>query len=170
MGIGEVLMEKKDYKESINVLRQVVRLPNSHSRAKAQFLIATAMERTDDQDRAIREYTTCAKRFPDSEYAGPALAKVIDYHVKTGALTEADDLLEQVFVDYQDEDFLDSMLLKWVLVAYQNGDYKKAHEKCTQLINEYPGSVPATKAEQVLPKIKKMLGTGDSKKEKTDEK
>lgn len=169
MGIGEVLLEKKDLTGAIRVFRQVVSLPNSHSKAKAQFKIAQVAEKGDNPEGAIREYLACAQRFPDSEYAGPSLARVIDHHVNNKDYAAADDLLEQVFVDYQDEDFLDRMLLKWVLVSYNTGNYQKAHAKCTQLISEYPGSPQAAKAETILPKIEKMLGK-DNKEEKKDAK
>lgn len=178
MGIGEALLDQKEYAEAIKVLRQISRMPNSHAKAKAQFLIAQVVERTDEADKAIREYMLCAQKYPDSEYAGDSLAKVVDYHYKSRAYSTADDLLAQIFVDYQDEDFLDTMLLKWVLVAYQMGDYRKAHEKCQQLISEYPGSTQTAKAVQLLPRIEKMVQKsekdtgekGKSDKDKKDEK
>jgi len=166
MGIGQALLKKKDYEGATKVFRQVVRMPNSHAKARAQFMIAEAIERTADKaEKAIQEYMTCAKRYPHSEHAGPALEKVVNYHIKTGALTEADDLLEQIFVDYRDEDFLDGMLLKWVKVSYDAGNYAKALAKCNQLISEYPGNPNAAKAEAILPKIKAMLEK-DKKNEK----
>jgi hypothetical protein len=58
-------------------------------------------------------------------------------------------LLEQVFVDYPDAKFLDAMLLKWTLVAFQSGDFAKARDKCAQLISEYPDSPHAQKAKQM---------------------
>ncbi len=162
MGIGKIFLKKKEYEDAIQVFRQVVGMPNAHSAAEAQFLIAETTERmTEDgkrQDAAISAYKQCAKRFPDSEFAGPSLAKIVDYHIRTKDYAEAEDLLTQIFLDYQDEDFLDRMLLKWVLVAFDRGDFKKAHDKCKQLLFEYPGTVYANKAQQQLPKIEARLG------------
>jgi TolA-binding protein len=66
--------------------------------------------------------------------------------------------LEQVFIDYPDAPFLDSMYLKWTLVAYQSGDYGKALEKCQMLISQYPDSPYAQKAKDILPKIQQKVG------------
>ena len=71
-----------------------------------------------------------------------------------------------MFQDYPDASFLDSMLLKWVLVAYRSGDYTKAAEKCSQLLFEYPESPYAEKAKQIVPKIEAKQKKG---KEKTTE-
>ena len=69
-------------------------------------------------------------------------------------------MLEQIFEDYPDALFLDSMLLKWVLVAYRQGDYAKAHDKCNQLIFGYPDSPYAAKAKQISEKIDSRLKRG----------
>jgi TolA-binding protein len=159
MGMAKVLEEKKDLEGAVKIWRQVTRLPNSHSKAAAQFSIAQAIEQQDNRDAAVREYMTCAQRYPGSEFAGRALGKVIDYHVASGAYDVADDLLEQIFVDYQDEDFLDQMLSKWVVVAIDSGNFTKAHAKCQQLISEYPGSEYTTLIEKnnTLAKIEAKL-------------
>ncbi|MDP6525580.1 MAG: tetratricopeptide repeat protein [Kiritimatiellia bacterium] len=162
MGIGRIFLKKKEYEDAIEVFRQVVNMPNAHSSAEAQFLIAETTELMIEdgkkQDAAISAYKLCATRFPDSEFAGPSLAKIVDYHIQTGDYAEAEELLMEIFLDYQDEEFLDRMLLKWVLVAFDRGDFKKAHEKCRQLMFEYPGSVYASKAQEQLPKIEAKLG------------
>jgi TolA-binding protein len=169
MGIGRIYLNKGDYKQAIGIFNRVSRLANSHSQAEAAFLVAKTTEKMHEGDRAldaaIPKYKDCAQRFPDSEYAGPSLAKVIDYHVKTKDYAKADDLLTEVFLDYQDEDFLDSMLMQWVQVAYDMGDYSKAEEKCRQLLIEYPGSVHAQKAQDTLPMIQEKLN--DSTDEET---
>jgi tetratricopeptide (TPR) repeat protein len=161
MGIGRIYLKKRDFKEAIQVFRQVAGMPNAQSRAEASFLAAETTERMHQGERsletAVAAYKSCATRFPESEFAGPSLAKVVDYHIKTKDYAEADDLLTQIFLDYQDEDFLDRMLLKWIRVSFDMGDYKKAHEKCTQLLFEYPGSVHAKKAQEVLPRIEEKL-------------
>lgn len=76
--------------------------------------------------------------------------------------------MEQIFIDYQDEDFLDEMLLRWIELAARSGDYAKARQKYTQLISEYPGSESAQKAEanDTLAKIEQQL---NERKEKKDD-
>jgi len=172
MGIGKSHLENHDYAEGIGVLREVTRLPTSQTKPEAQYLIATAVEaqvaaraakagappKPEAVEAAMQQYKLCADRYPESEFAGKALAKLINYHVTTRDFARAEDLLEQVFQDYPDGDFLDSMLLKWVVVAYRKGDFKTAHSKCSQLLFEYPASAHAATAKQILPKIEKRLG------------
>ncbi|MEK6239517.1 MAG: hypothetical protein N2C14_32765, partial [Planctomycetales bacterium] len=81
---------------------------------------------------------------------------------KSGAYDAAEDLLEQIFLDYQDEDFLDEMLYRWIIVAFQSGDYSKAMAKYKQLISEYPGSRAALLVEKrgVRAKIEERLNVG----------
>ncbi|NQT88571.1 outer membrane protein assembly factor BamD, partial [bacterium] len=108
-------------------------------------------------EAAIQQYKVCAERYPESEFAGASLAKLVDYQVESRDYAQANELLEQIFQDYPDAPFLDSMLLKWVLVAYRTGDFAKAHAKCTQLMFEYPASSFAKKAESILPKLERKL-------------
>ena len=171
MGIGKIHMENKEYAEGIKVLREVTRLPTSQTKAEAQYLIATAVEaqvaaraaksgaapRPEAVEASMRQYRLCSDRYPESQFAGKSLAKLIDYHVTTRDFARAEDLLEQVFQDYPDGDFLDSMLLKWVVVAYRKGDFQTAHNKCSQLLFEYPASTHAATAKKILPRIQKRL-------------
>jgi len=174
MGIGTIRVENGEYREAIAVFRQILGLPNSQAKAEAQFRIAEATEAQGPEslEAAIQQYKLCADRYPESEYAGRALAKLADYYVSTRDYARADSLLEQVFQDYPDAEFLDSMLLKWVLVAYRTGDYQKAFNKCSQLIFEYPASAHAKKAKEILPKIETKLKATEKteKTEKTEEK
>jgi TolA-binding protein len=175
MGIGKIRMENQEYREAIGVFRQILSLPNSQAKAEAQFRIAEATEaqgaeaqRPESSEAAIQQYKLCADRYPESEYAGRSLAKLVDYYVSTRDYARADSLLEQVFQDYPDAGFLDSMLLKWVLVAYRTGDYQKSFNKCSQLIFEYPASAHAKKAKQILPKIEtKLKATEKTEKKET---
>ena len=180
MGIAKVFQGNGDLGQAKSVLARVLRLPNSFAKAEAQFRIGEIIElegtraaeaaaksarggvaaaKPGISEAAVREYKICALRYPDSEFAGPSLGKVIDYHIQTKDYAVADDLLEQVFLDYQDEVFLDSMLLKWVIVSYRMGNLEKARNKCQQLIFEYPGSRYARKAKGTLQKIEAKLGT-----------
>jgi len=170
MGIAQIHLENKRYADAIRVLRAVLKLPVSQAKAEAQFQIAEAVEaRTpDNPEAAIQQYKICADRYPESQFAGKSLAKLIDYHVNTRDFTRAGDLLEQVLQDYPDADFLDSMLLKCVIVAYRKGDYEKARKRCSQLIFEYPASEHAQTAKKILPRIESKLGKGTEKKPETN--
>jgi len=176
MGIGNIYLEREEYPEAVRVFREILALPHSRAKAEALFRIAEIEEtlyhkavaeaqtqgsRPPAQtqlERAIATYHDCARRYPDSAFAGRALGKVIDYHIETRDYAQADELLTQVFEDYRDEGFLDSMLLKWVLVAFRMGDFQKAEAKCQQLLFEYPGSGPARTAQELLPRIQARLG------------
>ena len=179
MGIGTIHLDNKQYGEAIGVYRQILDLPASGAKAEAQFRIAEATEaiaaaipvpegkgRSPRAEAAIQQYKLCAERFPESEFAGRSLAKLIDYYVEQKDYARAEDLLDQVFQDYPDSPFLDSMLLKWVLVAYLRGDYPKAHAKCSQLIFEYPASEHAKKAKELLPKIEEKVNASETPQKK----
>jgi TolA-binding protein len=158
--IGRIKEEKKLPQEAIAVYRRVLALPVSQVKAEAQYRIAQATEKLDTAnaaEQAIMEYKACAERYPDSPFAGEALGKLVDYHIEKKDNAAANDLLEQVFKDYPDAQFLDAMLLKWVLVAYRGGDPQKAYDKCTQLLFEYPESPYAERAKAILPKIEQKV-------------
>ena len=92
---------------------------------------------------------------------------MIDYYVDSKDYTTADDLLSQVFQDHPDAAFLDSMLLKWVVVGFRMGNYQKANEKCTQLLFEYPESRYSEKAKALLPRIQEKIKGPDAVPAKT---
>lgn len=161
LGIGKIHLERKEYAKAKNVFNEVILLPNSLSKAEAQFHIAETVDaesqslgaRLGNPAAAIPYYKLCAERYPDSEYAGASLGKLIDYYVEAQDYSTADDLLTQIFQDHPDAPFLDGMLLKWVIVAFRIGNFQRAHEKCTQLLFEYPGSRFVEKAKALLPRI-----------------
>jgi len=172
MGIATIKLENGEHEEAMKVFRQVLALPHSQAKAEAQFRIAQAIEAGGPQklEAAIQQYKLCADRFPESAFAGPSLAKLVDYEVETKNYARADDLLTQIFQDYPDGDFLDSMLLKWVIVAYRLGDYQKAYNKCSQLLFEYPASPHAKKAKDLLPKIEaKVKGKDEPTEDRQEE-
>jgi len=180
MGIATIKFESKDYAEAIDIFKQVLVLENSQAKAEAQYMIARATEdaaihavlaRQGDSkntlsqrdieaqalERAVPAYQLCAEKYPDSEYAGEALAKLVDYYINTRDYAQADDLLERIFVNYPDAQFLDKMLLKWVQVAYRQGNVQKSYDKCQQLIFDYPESPYAGPARNLLTQIEKKL-------------
>jgi len=177
VGIGSIRMKNKEYRQARQVFQQILRLPNSMVKDEAQFRIARSIELEAEEraaaaaarsgetvkpyaglnEQAIRAYKACAEKHPESQYAGESLGKLVDYYLQTRDYPRANDLLEQIFQDYPDANFLDAMLLKWVYVAYRMGNYQRAQDKCSQLIFEYPASPHAKKAKQLLPAIKAEL-------------
>lgn len=164
--IGRITEEQKDVSRAIAVYRRILGLKTSQIKAEAQYRIARALESEETAngepvpgaaERAIIEYKICAERYPDSPFAGESLGKLIDYHIEKKDNAAAAELLEQVFQDYPDAQFLDAMLLKWVMVAYRMGDVQKAHDKCTQLLFEYPASPYAERGRAIMPKIEAKL-------------
>jgi TolA-binding protein len=177
LGIAEVRLEQGNYAGARNIYRQVLRLANSQAKAEALFQTARTLQIEAEEkeeaearlegrepenvisEQAIKTHRECARKYPDSEFAGKSLGKVIDYYVKNKDYIRADDLLSQVFQDYPDAQFLDSMLLKWVVVAFRMGNFQKAYDKCSDLLFQYPESDHAETAKQLLPKIQKRLNS-----------
>lgn len=155
MKIGMVKLETKDIQGAIRVFSSILSMPNSQAKAEARFRIAEALEASNDKSSAMQTYKQCAEQFPDSEFAGKSLGKLVDYYIESKEYTQADYLLEQIFQDYPDASFLDSMLLKWVIAAYKMENYDKAREKCTQLLFEYPGNQFAAQAKTILSKLER---------------
>lgn len=159
LGIGRIRLQAKQYAEAIKVFNQILGLKTSLAKAEAQFRIAEATESDPlgGFEKAIPHYKLCADRYPDSEFAGRAMGKLIDYYIENRDYAQASAMLEQVFQDYPDAPFLDAMLLKWTLVAFRMGEFRKAHEKASELLFQYPGSSYAEKAREILPRIEEKL-------------
>jgi TolA-binding protein len=168
LGIGKIHLERNDYKKAQSVFEQILKLPNSLAKAEAQFRIAETVEAQamaatpPNPNAAIPHYKLCAERYPDSEFAGESLGKLIDYHVETKDYAQADDLLNQIFQDHPDAQFLDGMLLKWVVVSFRMGNFQKAQEKCAQLLFEYPESRFAERAKALMPRIEEKVKGGSA--------
>jgi TolA-binding protein len=158
--IGQIKEEKKLPDEAIRVYQRILALPASQIKPEAQYRIAQATEKLQNSgaaEQAIVQYKLCAERYPESPFAGESLGKLVDYHIEKKDNTAANDLLDQIFQDYPDAQFLDAMLLKWVMVSYRTGDFQKAYDKCTQLLFEYPASPYAERARAILPKIEQKV-------------
>ena len=158
--IGQIKEEKKLPDEAIRVYQRILALPASQIKPEAQYRIAQATEKLQSPaaaEQAIVQYKLCAERFPESPFAGESLGKLVDYHIEKKDNAAANDLLEQIFQDYPDAQFLDAMLLKWVMVSYRTGDFQKAFDKCSQLLFEYPASPYAERARAILPKIEQQV-------------
>jgi TolA-binding protein len=177
IGMGAAYMENEDYKAAIAAYTQVLALENSGVKGEAQYRIGEAIEaqgkaeadaQTSEERRkavldssaarAAQAYKLCAANFPDSTFAPKAIERVVDYYIATRDFPQATVMLTQVFSDHPDADYLDSMYLKWTLVAFQSGDMPTALAKCQALIMNYPESPFAEKARQILPKIQERAG------------
>ncbi|MDP7249015.1 MAG: tetratricopeptide repeat protein [Planctomycetota bacterium] len=155
--IGMIHLEKGNYEAAISIFREILKLRSSQAKPEAAFRIAEAIEESKTLSAAVPAYRSCSSSYPDSEFAGAALAKEVDYYYDTKDYMQANELLDQIFQDYPDAPFLDKMLIKWVLIAYRMGDFAKAQAKGKQLLFEYPSSPYAGKIKRILPKIEKKL-------------
>lgn len=176
--MGRIFLEAKQYDQAKRVFNQILSLKNSHAKAEAQFLMAECTEAetlaavhsgskrleegvTPERmalSAAVPAYKKVSEQYPESAFAGKALAKVIDYYIETEDYATATHLLEKVFRDHQDEEWLANMLLKWVIVAYRQQNYALCEQKCNELIMNHPGSEAAGQAKNILPGIRKKLG------------
>jgi TolA-binding protein len=169
MGIAKGRFEERKFADAQSVYRRVLNLPHSLSKAEAAFRSAECAEELmkaapksrekvpGSMDSIISQYKVVADKYRDSEFAGPALAKMVDFYFDAEDYSQADELLTQIFQDYPDAGFLDAMLLKWIKVAFQMKDARKAYDKCQQLIFDYPESPHAKKAREYLPRLEALL-------------
>ena len=51
------------------------------------------------------------------------LGKLVQYHIESGDYIAATDMLEQVFEEHPDKQWLDGMLVRWVVMAYRMKNY-----------------------------------------------
>lgn len=159
LGIGRIKMQEQEYAEAIRVFQEILNHPGSLVQAEALFRIAEAVEKSnpDNPGRAIPYYQRTAERFGQSQFAGRALAKMVDFHIESRNFSLANDMLGQIFEDHPDAEFLDSMLLKWVIVSFRMGNILQARDLCQRLIFEFPESPFAARAQQLLPRIEERL-------------
>ena len=167
MTLGRGLTDKGQYTQAVEVYQKVLALENPISAAEAQFRIGVALEEkavreTEESDEhnskwgiaglskatamqnrmspAINAYRKTFQTYPESTFAADALGRVIRHYVETDNFAQAANLLESVFADYPDAEFLDEMLLLWANVAFRMGDNNTAKAKLQQLIFDYPTS------------------------------
>ena len=177
MTLGRSLVDKGEFDRAVDTFNQVLKLQNPISAAEAQYRIGEALQKKaevaaearDEHNSkwgagglsaqtslqqamapAIAAYRKCYETFPDSSYAAQAIGKVVRYYVETENFALAADLLESVFADYPDAEFLDEMLLLWAKVAYRMGDNAMAKDKLRQLIFDYPTSGHVSEAQKRL--------------------
>jgi len=149
--------------KAIPVLRMVMAMENSPSRAEASYLIGLVYERqagyreggqsSKEAQRGIAQFMSCAEQFPDSPFAADALKKVIKYYYDNRDYPRASELLERICQDYQDQDWLHKMLLTWGVVHLQMNQRELGLEKLNQVIEEYPESDSAVTANKLIGKL-----------------
>ena len=177
MTLGRSLVERGDFEQAVSVYGRVLQLENPISGAEAQFRIGEALqqqaqEKIESEDAhnskwgkaglskatalqnamggAIAAYRKTYQNYPESSFAADALGRVVRHYVDTEAFAQAADLLESVFNEYPDAEFLDEMLMLWAKVAYRMGDLAMAQTKLRQLIFDYPTSNQAGEARKML--------------------
>jgi len=162
LGIGRIRLERKEYAEATAAFNQVLALPLSQAKAEAQFRIAETIEWMNPENKslAIPAFKVCAERYPDSEFAGAALGRLVDHFIEAKDYRQAEEQIARVFEDHPDAKFLDGMLLKWVIVSYRVGDYAKSKAKCQQLLFEFPESPYAERAKTLLQQIEARSAEG----------
>ena len=159
MSIGKIKFESQNFDEAAQIFSEVLSMPNSQVKAEAQFNLAQATEKSKyrSKEQAMEQYKICASKYPESPYAGQALGQMVEYYIRAKDYTQANDLLDRIFQDYPDAEFLDQMLYKAVIASYNSSDFKRAYAKATQLLSEYPSSKDATTVKNILPRIEKRL-------------
>lgn len=163
MKIGIAKSSSKDpntLREAIQIFSSVIRLPKSTLKSEAQFRIAELKEKSAIANakkvqkkpalaNVMLSYKKVADNYPESNYAGRSLDKIVNYYIKAKDYTRAISLMEQVFQDYPDASFLDGMLYKWAVSSYRIKEYKTALSKIDELLSDYPESKYATKARKI---------------------
>ncbi len=173
MTVGRSLAHKGQYQEAVLVYGQVLKLQNPISAAEAQFRIGETWQKRAEESadaaavagssvqtgkttllqrmgEAMAAYRQCFQAYPDSSYAAESLRRLVRHYVQTKDFSQAESLLENVFVQYPDAAFLDEMLMAWAEVAYRLDDAEMSMNKLRQLIYDYPQSGLISDARQKL--------------------
>lgn len=163
LDIGRALLDMEEFEQAREVFNSILGLTESDAMAEAQYLIAQSIEVEGEAlEPAIPAYQMVAQRFPQSQYAGEALGKLVQYHIESGDFVAANDMLEQIFEEHPDKEWLDGMLVRWVVMAYRMRDYQLAYDKAQQLIMEYPQSDHASRIRGMLDKIRQRMDAAQS--------
>jgi TolA-binding protein len=169
MSVAKTYAKSQQFEQAIAMFTAIQSLPKTDLRAESAFRVAETMEERAKQlafdtgrdlnlAGAMQAYKRCSERYPESLYAGNAIDKMCEYHIDVSKnYPRVLDILEQAFVDYPDAEFLDKMLLRWVVAAYRMGRYELAMEKCQQLLSEYPDSPLIPKAVAFRKSIERKL-------------
>ncbi|MFT5523249.1 MAG: TolA-binding protein [Pirellulaceae bacterium] len=179
MALSRALAEKGEYAEAVKSYNRVLALQNPISAAEAQFGIGEVLQKQVDKEfeekhksrwteagrvaaterhramgGAIAAFRKVYQTYPESAYAAKALSEVVRFYVDTEDFSEASDLLETVFADFPDAEFLDEMLLLWAQVGFRMGDNDLSRQKLQQLVFDYPSSKHVSEAQKKLAALK----------------
>lgn len=158
MQIAKAELSNDRSKEALPILNGLLSMRSDPElKAEAQFLIAGIHEKGKNRAAAIEAYRKVAGDYPRSPFAGEALNKVIDFHIEERDFPRCVEMLETVFMDYPDADFLDSMLLKWGVVLARMQRNAEAVEKLDQLVYSYPQSPFAERGRQMAQMLRQRI-------------
>ena len=179
MALSRALAEKGEFAEAVKSYNRVLALQNPISAAEAQFRIGEVLQKQVDKEfeekhksrwteagrvaaterhramgGAIAAYRKVYQTYPESSYAAKSLSEVVRFYVDIEDFSEAADLLETVFSDFPDAEFLDEMLLLWARVGFRMGDNDLSRQKLQQLVFDYPSSKHVSEAQKKLAALK----------------
>lgn len=100
----------------------------------------------------ISGYEQLYESYPDSPFALHAGTKVVDHLIRAGDYSGAQKALKKMDTDYAR--LTPGLHAKWALVCYRQDDFILAHNRCVQLVNEFPDSREAKRSILVLPALK----------------
>ena len=110
---------------------------------------------------AIRASQFLVEHYPDCPYAEDALFRTVDFYVVAGDYASADRLLAHVFALYPDVSWVDRLVLRQSMLAYQKGDYARAKETAWTLLCEYPSGMMPPRAMAMFKKAETALANRD---------
>ncbi len=162
--IGHAYFQSEDPDEvarAIPVLKTVADMEGAAGAAEASYTLGLVAERLaklekmehtkrEQLARSIAQFKLTAEKFPESEYAAEALQKMVNYYLTKRDYPRASELLERVCQDYQDQEWLHKMLLRWGQVLAVMKQPELAKEKLQQVVEEYPESTSAPIAVKAL--------------------
>ncbi len=155
MQIARAKIEDDQALEALPILNGILSIDaDSELKAEAQFMIAEIHEMRESQAAALNAYRTLAENYPRSPFAGQALNKVIDYYIESRDFNRCLEMLEIVFMDYPDADFLDSMLFRWGVVLARLNRSHEAIDKLDQLAFAYPQSAYAERGRELATRLR----------------
>jgi outer membrane protein assembly factor BamD (BamD/ComL family) len=105
---------------------------------------------------AMKEYQSCAERYPNSLYAGQALEKVAGFYMKMNDYPRAVQLMENIELDFPDIRN-PKMLLMWAIALDRQKRYAESLDRMEQLVSEFPDSPEAGKATGFIDIIRKKV-------------
>ncbi len=158
--MGKVSQKQGRYQEAIGVFRRLAALKDSLLAPSAQYSIGECYEElgTAGQNRiyfdeAFLAFKACFEKFPNSNQAGDALAKMAEYYYAKEDFNRALDLYDEALEQYQDSKFLDVVLYNYGRCLVKLRRLSDAADKFNQLISTYPNSKLVGNAQKIVKAI-----------------